>query len=214
MDGCRLCAISEGRYAFDCDAPVISEHGYFGLASIGGFIPGWSLVSPSDHRHNLSAAYGSPELHRLTSAVVDAVTAEFGESAIFEHGSIRDGSATACGTSHAHLHVVPFSAGLADLAATSGDSSLVWAPTRLVDVARASEGHEYLFVANRYTGIETAGYLARLAEPRSQFFRRLLASHLKVPHLADYRVSPLEELSAATAERLRASAERTRRRAA
>lgn len=214
MDGCRLCAISEGNYAFGCDAPVISERGYFGVASIGGFIPGWTLVCPDHHRNNLSVDYATSELHQTVSAVVNAVTAEFGQAAIFEHGATRDGSPTSCGTSHAHLHVVPFAEDLADLAIANYDPSLSWVPTRLTDIARASGGREYLFVASRYTGLETVGYLALLREPRSQFFRRLIAAHLKAVHLADYRVAPLEHVGVATAERLSVVLKNAQQRAA
>jgi diadenosine tetraphosphate (Ap4A) HIT family hydrolase len=210
---CRLCAIAKGRHAFGCDAPVMVDPDYFGLASIGGFIPGWSLVCPREHRHNLASEYSSAKLHRAISVVVDAVAVDFGEAAIFEHGSIRDGSPTACGTSHAHVHVVPFTAALADLA-VSAELSLEWESVHLHDVAVVSGGREYLFVANRYEGPATTGYLACLAEPRSQYFRRLLAAQLGVPHLGDYRVAPLEDLSISTAMRVRAAVERVSRRAA
>lgn len=212
-DDCRFCAIADGRHAFGYDAPIMADQGYFGLASIGGFIPGWSLVCPREHRHNLATEYCSPSFHAATSGIVRTITAEFGEAAIFEHGAVHDSSLTACGTCHAHLHVVPFAGTLADVA-VNAEPSLGWSPIRLRDLAAASRDSEYLFVANRYDGADTLGYFAHLRKPRSQFFRRLLASQLRVPHLADYRSAPLEEVSAKTAERARAAFRRLFRRAA
>jgi hypothetical protein len=207
---CRLCGISAGRYNGEYDTPVLSGSDYFGVASIGGFIPGWSLLCPHKHSHNLAADYREETIHQEISHLVRAVTRSYNEIAIFEHGSIREGSATACGTSHAHLHIVPFVGALADLALVA-EPSLPWESVPLQAVAEASNGCEYLFVANRYDGPETVGQLARLSIPRSQFFRRLLAEHLQLSHLADYREAPLEQLSIATSKRVRAAALDSRR---
>jgi hypothetical protein len=195
---CRLCAISGGRHATEYDTPVLSGAEYYGLASIGGFVPGWSLLIPRLHLHNLAPKYSEPTLDRDLATLVDAVSRTYGEPAIFEHGSTYDGSLTACGTSHAHLHVVPFSGALVDLALHWG-TSLPWEPVTLEDLVTAADGHEYLFVANRYGGPTTVGRIARLVKPQSQFFRRLLAHYLGVPDLADYRAAPLEQLSSASA---------------
>lgn len=213
LNNCRFCAIAAGQHGFAYDVPIMAEQGYFGLASIGGFVPGWSLVCPREHRNNVAQDYANPRFQATVSQIVRAVTAEYGEVAVFEHGATRDGSPTACGTCHAHLHVVPFDGNLADLA-LKADAELCWLPTRLQDVGVTAAGFEYLFVANRYDGLSTTGQLARLQEPRSQFFRRLIASQLKSPHLADYRAAPLEEVSTATAERVRAAVQRLSRRAA
>jgi diadenosine tetraphosphate (Ap4A) HIT family hydrolase len=213
VDDCRFCAIADGRHAFAYDVPIMAERDYFAVASIGGFISGWSLVCPREHHHNLALEYCNPSFHAAVSPVVSAVTAEFGDAAIFEHGSVRDGSLTACGTCHAHLHVVPFAGELADIA-VKAESGLSWSSVQIQDLAAASAGSEYLFVANRYNGAKTVGYFAHLPTPRSQFFRQLLARQLKVPHLADYRTAPLEDASSATTERARAAFQRLFRHAA
>jgi len=204
LNDCRLCAISAGQHAAEYDRPVVSDVNYFGMASVGGFIPGWALLCPRKHSHNLASAYSDGSFHSAISLLVGAIFRAYGEAAIFEHGSISEGSKTACGTSHAHLHVAPFGGTLADIA-VSTSTSLSWERIHLRNLAAAANGSEYLFVANRYGGPETVGQLARLEFPRSQFFRRLLADYLRVPHLANYRDAPLEEASIATAVRLRAA---------
>lgn len=213
LHACRLCEIAAGKREHEYDTPVLMGAGYFGIASVGGFVPGWSLLCTSNHLHNLAEDYQEAALQESLSLLVHAVNRSFGDCAIFEHGAVGESSATACGTSHAHIHAVPFAGRLADLAVAT-EPGLCWEPVRLREVAAAANGSEYLYVANRYAGVDTVGYLAVLMSPRSQFFRHLIAAHLKVPHLADYRRAPLETLSGSTALKVRAEADRLSRRAA
>jgi diadenosine tetraphosphate (Ap4A) HIT family hydrolase len=208
---CRFCGIAAGHYGAAYDTPITASERYFSIASIGAFVPGWSLVCPRRHEHNLSAEYREPAFHDEISQVVSAVNRSFGRSVIFEHGSNRDESPTACGTSHAHLHVVPFVGSLTGL---TRSRPLNWMPVHLSAVAEVTDGSEYLFAADGYEGMDTLGYCAILRTPTSQFFRRLIAAHLEVPHLADYRTAPEAQLSALTALRVREAVRTASRRAA
>lgn len=208
---CRFCGIAAGDYGADYDIPTTLSEGYFSIASIGAFIPGWSLVCPRRHVHNLSGEYRLAVFQEEISKVCKAVKQSFGDSAIFEHGSNDDASPTACGTGHAHLHVVPYAGSITELIFSQ---SLDWRPVRLESLSVAVGGSEYLFAADRYEGADTRGYYAILRTPRSQFFRQLIAAHTGVPHLADYRTAPQAHISALTALRVRAAANAAPRHAA
>ncbi len=198
---CRFCdfANSPSRSVEDAlDSPWHSSQSYAAMTSIGAFIPGWSLIVPRKHSLNLSAEYVRKAFIEFASETVALVEAEFGPVCVFEHGSNADQSATSCGTAHSHLHVVPFTGDLIALSAEF-DSRLDWTATNICNVASASSGGEYLFVANHFRGSETKGRMTVLTEGRSQFFRQVLASASGVPDMYNYRSHPFKEASTESA---------------
>ncbi|MYZ45187.1 HIT family protein [Schauerella aestuarii] len=194
-DDCRFCTISNkiSRRPFD---HVISESkNYFAIASLGGFVNGWTLICTKDHRLNLREDYRSPEFKDFTQRVADTVGKVFGKSVFFEHGANLAGSATGCGTEHAHLHVVPYSHDFVE-DTQRFDLTKSWSKSLL----NVDEGEEYLLMANDLTSLfaQPTWHAVNFAE--SQFFRRALAHHTAQVQCYDYRASPGEANAQATAE--------------
>ena len=199
---CRFCAIASGA-ALDprVDEPWLEDEQHVAIASVGALVPGWSLVVPKSHGYNLASHYKSAEFHRFVQLAVSRIEERYGPVVVFEHGSVEPDSATSCGTAHAHLHLVPVALDLA-AAALKGDSTLPWRSALITEVSDAVGDDEYLFVANRYDGEATAGTLTTLAIGRSQFFRRLIASHLGCPDKFDYKQFPNISVAMGTASAL------------
>ncbi|MGR4895407.1 HIT family protein [Stenotrophomonas sp. LARHCG68] len=198
-DACRFCSIgAKASTASLVDKPWLEDDHYYAIASIGALVPGWSLIVPKKHSYNLVDHLENADFYKFVEAAVSRIESMYGPVLAFEHGSIAADSATSCGTAHAHLHLVPLSFALAD-AAVEADSSLAWDTVRLADLAQVVGGNEYLFVADRYNGRETTGLVTTLQAGRSQFFRRIIASHLGCPDEYDYKEFPRLEIAASTA---------------
>lgn len=190
--GCRFCGIVSGALGAQTnalDTPWLTSAHYAAITSVGGFIPGWSLIVPRSHRLNLTVDYDRDDFVAFTRGVISLVEAKFGPSCVFEHGTTSEDSDTSCGTAHAHLHVVPFAGDLESLAAQF-DVSLEWKTVKCSDLPNASLGSEYLFVANEFRGRESTGKLALLSQGRSQFFRQVLAKAVGKTGSHNYREDP------------------------
>jgi ATP adenylyltransferase len=199
--GCRFCAIAAGVAFTPYDRPILESDRYLAVASLGGFLPGWTLIIPRDHELNLSQRYADPAFLDFAAEVQRAVSTTFGNTVMFEHGANHAGSSTGCGTDHAHMHLVPLEASLTALATSYGTPD-PWQRYPISELHRVA-GAEYLFVSDQFEHAKTSGLLQLLRAPRSQFFRRVIAEHLGMPGLADYRQEPLESLATSTATRLR-----------
>ncbi|MDH0170423.1 hypothetical protein N7367_02995 [Stenotrophomonas sp. GD04145] len=201
---CRFCAIAGGALTdAELDSPWMADENNFALASVGGLVPGWSLVLPRNHCLNLGLHLQTDDFLAFVERAVRVVEAKFGRVAIFEHGCTSSSSLTSCGTAHAHLHIVPVSFDL-EQASRSFDADLDWIECPVREIPRVAGEAEYLFVASAFNGRETRGMLACLSEGRSQFFRRVIALHLGRPSEFNYRTHPNRSESVRTAEILRA----------
>lgn len=187
---CRICDIASGRYAYgDIDRPWLDTERHMAFMSIGALVEGWSLVVPRAHALNLLDEYKDPAFVSFVRSAISRVESAYGPVVVFEHGGQREGSATSCGTSHAHLHIVPLEFSLQQ-ASAQFDSELQWHPCAVSDVKELTGTQEYLFVADRYEGVYTQGNLCLLREGRSQFFRRVIAHTLGRAHESSYKTHP------------------------
>lgn len=207
VTNCRFCAMPGSRKSLEeHDRPILETSKYFAVASLGGFIPGWTLVCPADHSLNLTQSYRDDAFIEFTEEVHGLLGSEFGPCVIFEHGSRTEGSLTGCGVNHAHLHLVPLRSSLVGLVARL-DPSSQWIDASLSEVAALTSGREYLLMSDSYTGQSTTVKLLILNSPRSQYFRQILAEALNLKQLADYRVAPLKSEAGSVAERLRSASQ-------
>lgn len=199
---CRFC---EARIAevkqFQADEVLYETDNYYAVSSIGGFIPGWTLVFPKKHNLNMSTLYSNQDLNLFIYDVYKAVTELYGPSVVFEHGSNNESSQTSCGVAHAHIHIVPFNQNI-EILARGASSDIVWKEAKLNAIDKISKDSEYFFCANKYTGLDTKGSLALLSTPQSQFFRKILAKAVGLVDLYDYKKYHFEEISADTAKKL------------
>lgn len=201
---CRICALMSGsipKQGYD-QAWAENDH-HFAMASVGALVLGWSLVFPKVHALNLLKNFTDPSFWRFVGSAHAAVEKRFGRSVIFEHGCQYNGSVTGCGTSHAHLHIVPLSAGLVE-ASKNYDPSLTWLSCKAKDIPRLVGGDEYLFVADSYDGENTPGAVTLLSEGRSQYFRRVIANMLGRSSEYDYKTHPHADLATRSTFLLRA----------
>lgn len=198
---CKFCEIGAGRHRGEVDRPVIESDDYFAVSSIGGFVPGWTLVFTKEHRFNMSRAYRDPAFNDFVLKVIAVLGKEYGRCVFFEHGAAKLNSQTGCGVNHAHFHIVPFSKSIETLAAAYG-SNHVWQETQASEIEDCCDGAEYLFCSDEF-GLESRGVMSILENPESQFFRKVIASAIGLGALYDYKRYQFEELSADTAIRLR-----------
>jgi len=105
---CRFCNIVGGKYRYErIDEPFASNDEFIAVASIGAFVEGWSLIIPRIHQLSMKDFYTRPQFANLVRSVGSLLTRQYGPLIAFEHGSNKEGSITACGTDHGHLHLVP-----------------------------------------------------------------------------------------------------------
>ena len=199
---CRFCNLIASRNLLSlADQILVENEGYYAVSSIGGFIPGWTLIFSKHHQLNLASDYSNESFVTFINYVKNKVTEEYGKCVVFEHGSNVEGSATSCGVSHAHLHIVPFSGNL-ELLSQQESPNLAWQTADIKDISRFSNYQEYLFCSNEFNLDQTAGLFTVLPEPQSQFFRHVLAKSQGLTEFYDYKRYRFEEISIDTAKRL------------
>lgn len=187
---CRFCNILHKDYKYKTvDEPFYENDDFFAIASIGSMIEGWSLIIPKEHTLSMKNFYTKNEFKNITEKIVPAMQKKYGKLIAFEHGSNIEGSITACGTDHAHLHIVPCQNSLVnDLLI----SNLKWEKCYASEVAEKVIDKEYLFYldVNGNKIDQMIGYLHILDYPISQYFRKILAEKIGKSHEADYKSFP------------------------
>jgi diadenosine tetraphosphate (Ap4A) HIT family hydrolase len=202
---CRFCGIPNWINAEKFDLPIAESEHFFAVASIGGFVPGWTLVCPKEHCLNLAGLYGTAEFVEFSNRVGSAVSHAYGGPvAVFEHGCRHAGSLAGCGTDHAHLHLVPFRESLAAVV-RHFDPTGKWITGRAQDVNLLVGDQEYLLMANSIKDLSRAALMRGVEVPQAQYFRIALASSLGLEESrANYRAYPFIDLATQTASRLHA----------
>lgn len=199
---CRICRLVESRKPIaDVDEILVENENYFAISSIGGFIPGWTLIFPKAHILNLANEYSNSDFLSFVTHVKNIVSDEYGRCVVFEHGSNSHISATSCGVHHAHMHIVPFSENI-ELLALQESEDLLWKSLHLKDVTSFSNGDEYLFCSNSFDGMATKGVISKLNSPKSQFFRKVLARATGFLNMYDYKYYKFNEVSEDTTRKL------------
>jgi diadenosine tetraphosphate (Ap4A) HIT family hydrolase len=191
---CRFCDIIEGEYLYNgIDQPFISNDSFIAVASIGALIEGWTLVIPKDHQLSMRGCYNKTDFVDFVRTIMPLLHRRYGTLVAFEHGSNKEGSITACGTDHAHLHFVPMRESLIpDLQ----NSNLKWVQCPTSEIASRTRQDEYLFYCdfefnNHWK--DPIGYLHILEHPISQYFRHLIANRIGNNDKFDYKKFPYIE---------------------
>ena len=198
---CRFCAIARGHtFHGAVDRPIDSTADYIGIASIGAFIEGWSLVLPKDHCLSLRDFYAVEPFSDFLRHVVERVEASYGPSVVFEHGANHRGSLTSCGTDHGHMHIVPISFSVRDALRESDLAS--WEHVHASAIRDKVGNHEYLFFSEVPGQKDLMGNVHKLTSPVSQFFRKVIAARVGATDVADYRQHLFLTTARRTRERL------------
>lgn len=191
FNNCRFCNIVDGKYQYaEIDQPFVSNDAFVAMASIGALIEGWSLIIPKEHQLSMKNVYDKHDFAGFMETVIPLLVQQYGSLISFEHGSNKEGSITACGTDHAHLHLVPYYGSLFSGLQSSG---LQWVKCHVSEIASRVEKNEYLFyseLGTEKTWHDPVGYLHILDRPISQFFRHLIAARTGHTETSDYRQFP------------------------
>lgn len=184
---CRFCEIEKGNIKEAFDHPIKENSNYFSLASVGAFIPGWSLIVPRKHTYSLREMYRNPDFLKFVHDWIMYINKIVEKKIIvFEHGANRCGSQTSCGTNHAHLHVVPYSGSLIGKMLADRE----WVSVKYDQIENIVKNNEYLLYAEVANQLEDSDiYLHILQKEESQYFRRLLAEEMEVTDY-NYKLSP------------------------
>ncbi|RPI18651.1 MAG: hypothetical protein EHM58_04915 [Ignavibacteriae bacterium] len=202
LNNCRFCDILSGVYTYrEIDQPIISNKSYVAIASIGAFVEGWTLIVPKDHKFSMKNFYNDIEFNDIFIKVSSRLFEKYGRIIAFEHGANCENSITSCGTNHAHIHLVPFKTSLLPDLLKSG---LFWDKIKASEIPDKIGHNEYLFYTDLdkdINWINTVGYLHILDKPKSQFFRRLIASKLNCLDKFDYKQFPYIDTALLTRNR-------------
>ncbi len=188
---CQFCNIVVGKYQYaEIDQPFASNNAFVAMVSIGALVQGWSMIVPREHQLSMKNVYNKQEFIEFVRTVTPLLVQKYGSLIAFEHGSNKEGSITACGTDHAHLHLVPYFESLfPDLQSTD----LCWIQCNTSEIASRVGNSEYLFYSElgaKNIWQDPVGYLHILERPMSQFFRHLIASRTGHTEKYDYRRFP------------------------
>lgn len=205
---CRFCSIASGEYHFkNIDEPFAVDDNFIAMASIGALVEGWSLIIPRTHCFSMRDYYSQPEFSDFVKSILPNVVNHYGPMIAFEHGANKKGSMTACGTEHAHLHIVPYGNSLLPEMQNSG---FTWIECHTSEISKIADGAEYLFYSELGSNCDWAnpiGWLHVLEYPKSQYFRRLIANQINKNDVFDYKLFPhsgISELTRITLSRLAA----------
>ncbi|MBK9617193.1 MAG: HIT domain-containing protein [Uliginosibacterium sp.] len=198
---CRFCEIALGKKALgQADQIVAETENFFAIPSIGSLVEGWTLVVPKSHEISLRDLYTSEDFQYFVRSTAQKINSAYGSVIAFEHGPNAIGSKTGCGTDHAHLHIVPFSALTKNDVISASLNFKKINPNQIKDVVK---NDEYLVFFEDILNNSGECFLSVLEVPHSQYFRHLIARKIGIESdQVDYRTSPRVEVSVATSTRL------------
>lgn len=168
---------------------------YAVIPSVGALVPGHSLVVPLLHRTALLAEAGEFDISELMPYFAGFLRADQSLLA-FEHGSLtEDSPAIRCGTSHAHLHVLPLHRALHNAVLGAYPTSAV---TLRELSSRARDLGDYV-AAFTWNADGSQGWIISSAGIASQFMRQRVAAAVGVSSW-DWKEDPRPDVVRATVE--------------
>jgi diadenosine tetraphosphate (Ap4A) HIT family hydrolase len=192
--GCEFC----DRIATSKETSLVAAPDFLTWASVGALVEGHVLVLP--RAHALSAARlkdnDLPELARYVGRVSEQLRRHYGPICVFEHGPDEAETAVGCSIDHVHLHLVPWSTSLVDLA-KARHPDLLWrdfAHDDLLDGLRPVPNESYLLVQDA----DGRGAIGVGATIPSQALRRIIAAELGRAEEWDWKSYPQESIQART----------------
>lgn len=201
---CRFCNIVNSEYLYgDIDKPFAESESYIAISSIGAFIEGWTLIVPKKHVLSMREIYHDEEYQQFFNIVYNKINKIYGKAIIFEHGSSYEGSLTACGTNHAHIHIVPIDSSVKR--EIQSFKSMEWKKRNISKLSMLNKNTEYLYyyeMNEQISWTEINGYLHIVTNPTSQFFRKILAMKIGGNIDFDYKKNPQLDITLRTFEKL------------
>ena len=171
---CRFCDIKNGIYAYPgVDNPIFRSDEYYLMTSIGAIVAGWSLLVPHEHCYSMRAHYCQKSFITALNDILYRYMIAYDSVVLFEHGANAQDSLTSCGTSHAHLHIIPNISIKNEIM----NSKLTWHKCSTKDISMISNDNEYLYyveIKKNDSFTTQTGICHILDEPQSQFFRKII----------------------------------------
>lgn len=201
MSVCRFCSIAnKGDFLQKPENKIIAEtNDYFAISSVGALVEGWTLIVPKKHCCSMKALYSEKQFAEFTSNVIEVLEKCYGPVIAFEHGPNREGSATSCGTNHAHIHLVPYHSLIQKLDTIEFD----WQICTASQVDALVGNNEYLFYCEPIRKWDNPnGRVHILKEPISQFFRKVIAEDQGNIEKYNYKTNPDTTLTLKTIKKL------------
>ena len=179
MKECRFCNIFNKKYTYpEIDKPLLKNEKYAMVCSIG-----------KEHDFSMRKHYNEHDFFCFFYDVKKLINKTYNNTKLiaFEHGANRMNSKTACGTCHAHLHVVPFN----DSLITDLVGNLSWRKCKFSEVEKIAGNMEYLLYAEISDKIEDSCCIIHILEQEiSQYFRKILANHINYTEDYSYKINP------------------------
>lgn len=189
---CRILRQAPDERA-DFDTVLLANDSASVLPGLGAQAEGYLMVVP--HAHILSCGSLEPQAAAAFFRTVDNVTRimrqQYGPCVVFEHGACgNDNRAGSC-VDHAHIHILPTQAPVAQLAAEERPFVRVPDWTSLEDWKE----RPYLAIRDQASSL----WVNDGAGAPGQFFRRIAGRALGRPFEWDFHVSPNFDAARATA---------------
>lgn len=200
---CRFCKIFKGNGVLEkIDTPIIKCEKYIAVVSLGAFVSGWTLIIPKEHTFSMKEVYHDWDFIDIANKMLIKLNKVYNSKCIiFEHGANHEGSITACGTNHAHLHILPYNKSLLLDMKQDGKE---WIECGISDVKNIVGDNEYWFYGENIDGIQNAkGFLHIIRNPESQYFRKILAKKEGILKKYDYKQFNFLDKTEETYETLR-----------
>lgn len=173
---CRFCSIIKNQEKIygEIDTVFLESEKFFSLVSIGAFIKGWTLLITKEHKYNLKKNYEEEAFYEYLTKHISYIRKSMQWSdqiIVFEHGANTCNSETACGTNHAHLHILPFK----DSILSEIKPKKSWVKCQWSEVPSIVGNKEYLLYCEKPENREKASVFVHIVEvPESQFFRKII----------------------------------------
>jgi len=203
INGCKFCDVANGKIiSLNIDKPIFANEDFFSIPSLGSIVEGWMLVVPRIHVPSMRHFYDKISFKDIMRDALFAMREVYGNIVMFEHGSNKEKSITACGTNHAHVHLVSLKDSLYQ---DISDDNYDWLKCKTRDLLSVVGDNEYLF----YSDLDCAddleeqyGYVHILECETSQYFRKIIARKMKCELCYDYNKYPFIENVLRTKSRL------------
>ena len=167
------------------DNAIFETKNFVVMPSLGSLVAGWLLVVPKTPLGRIVDLNRElrQEFEVLVNQSIDKVEREFGRAFLFEHGG-KNRSKISCGVDQAHLHIVPLEFNLLRLAEQTTQEPRVIKDEFVLpyDICGLNE---YWYVSDKKRTLAITA-----TEPKSQWFRKLIAHEIGQGQKWDYREHP------------------------
>jgi ATP adenylyltransferase len=170
MNGCKFCnkfnSINSSLFHASEDTILLESKNFIVTPTLGSLVEGWVLIVSKEHFISVG---------QLNKTLVREL----------EHGPCAPKQTVGCGIDHLHVHVVPLKFNLFEKA--KEQASFKWEK-----VASIVSNADYFESQLPYLFIETPTqekYITTDANIPSQFFRKIIASELKIADLYDWKLN-------------------------